>query len=444
VRARFTTAFRSLHVRNYRLFFVGQLVSLIGLWMQVISQDWLVLDLSGDSATALGVVTALQFTPMLLITLYGGKLADRYDKRVLLLAANIIWTVLALGMGTLVLIDIVTLPIVYVFAVLLGVVAAIETPVRQAFVSEMVGNDLLPNALSLNATAFNAARVLGPAVAGLAVATFDVGPVFLINGASYLAALAGLWLMRPADLNRLALADRRAAPPRIVDGLRYVWQRSDLLMPISLILVIGLVGFNFQITLAVLAKSVFHTGAAQFGLLTTAHGLGALAGALVSTQRHGRPSARLVLGAAAAFGLFETLAGFAPTFWLVALLLVPTGFFMIFFAQAANQRVQLGTDPAFRGRVMALYVLVFIGTTPVGGPLLGWWAEQFGPRSAIWVGGLLSMIAAGVAFAVHTRRRGAHIQVRFAPVPRLRLVDPPPVAVEATSACVPSVRPAAR
>jgi MFS family permease len=444
VRARFTTAFRSLHVRNYRLFFAGQLVSLIGLWMQAISQDWLVLRLSDNSPTALGLVTALQFTPILLITLYGGKLADRYDKRVLLLAANVVWTVLALAMGVLVLTGAVTLPIVYVFGLLLGVVGAIETPVRQAFVSELVGNELLPNALSLNATAFNTARILGPAVAGLAVAAFDVGPVFIINGVSYLAALAGLRLMRPGELHRAGLRNHADPPPRIVDGLRYVWRRADLLMPIGLVLVIGLVGFNFQITLAVLAKTVFHTGAAQFGLLSTAHGLGALAGALVSTQRHGRPSAKLVLGAAAAFGVFETLAGFAPTFWLVAALLVPTGFFMILFAQAANQRVQLGTDPSFRGRVMALYVMVFLGTTPVGGPLIGWIAEQFGPRSAIWLGGMLSVVAASVAFAVHTRHRGARIQVQLRPLPRLRVIEPVVPKTDGVTVCVPAVRPAAR
>jgi MFS family permease len=444
VKARFSTAFRSLHVRNYRLFFAGQLVSLIGLWMQAIGQDWLVLRLSHDSPTALGLVTALQFTPMLLITLYGGKLADRYDKRILLLAANIVWTVLALGMGILVLTGAVTLPIVFVFAALLGVVGAIETPVRQAFVSELVGNELLPNALSLNATAFNTARILGPAVAGLAVAAFDVGPVFIINGVSYLAALAGLRLMRPSELHRAGLRNHADPPPRIVDGLRYVWHRADLLMPIGLILVIGLVGFNFQITLAVLAKTVFHTGAAQFGLLSTAHGLGALAGALVSTQRRGRPSAQLVLGSAAAFGVFEALAGFAPSFWAVAALLVPTGFCMILFAQAANQRVQLGTDPSFRGRVMALYVMVFLGTTPVGGPLVGWWAEQLGPRSAIWIGGLISVMAAGIAFVVHTRHRGAHIRVQLRPLPRLRLVEPVVPETDGATVCVPAVRPAAR
>jgi len=421
--------FRSFRVRNYRLFFTGQLVSLIGLWMQAIGQDWLVLDISGNSATALGVVTAFQFTPVLLFTLWGGKLADRYDKRVLLVAANVAWTVLALSMGLVVLTGTATLGLVYMFAALLGLVGAIETPVRQAFVSELVGNELLPNALSLNASAFNSARIVGPAVAGLAIAWVGVGPVFLINGVSYIAALIALRLMRPAELHRSGLRVDGPAP-RIRDGLRYVWARPDLRLPIALVLVIGLVGFNFQLTLAVMAKTVFHTGAAKFGLLTTALALGSLGGALAGTRRRGRPSVYLVLGAAAAFGALETVVGFAPTFWTAAALLVPTGFFMIFFAQAANQRVQLGTDASFRGRVMALYVLVFLGTTPIGAPIVGWCAEQFGPRSGIWIGGLGSLLAAVAALVVRSRRRDVRVTLDLRPWPRLRLVEPPPAVAE--------------
>ncbi|GAA1827466.1 MFS transporter [Luedemannella flava] len=437
MQARLNSTFLSLKVRNYRLFFTGQLVSLIGWWMQAIGQDWLVLDHTDNSAAALGAVTALQFAPVLLFTLYGGKLADRYDKRVLLLIANAIWTVLAIGMGVLVLSGGVTLGAIYVFAFLLGLVNAVETPVRQAFVSELVGPKLLPNAISLNATAFNTARIVGPAVAGVAVAAFDVGPVFLINGISYVAALAGLWFMRPADLFRDGLKVAKDGPaPRIVDGLRYVWRRPDLALPIALVLVIGLLGFNFQLTLALIAKTVFETGAAQFGLLTTALAVGALGGALASTQRRARPTSATVLGSAAIFGALETAVGFAPTFASMVVLLLPTGFFMVYFAQAANQRVQLGTDAALRGRVMALYVMVFLGTTPLGALLVGWLSSTFGPRPSVWVGGLASLVAAGVAFAYRCWRRDLRVHVHLHPV-RMHVG-------EARTMCVPAARPAVR
>ncbi|GAA1777264.1 MFS transporter [Luedemannella helvata] len=417
MQARLTTTFRSLSVRNYRLFSTGQLISLIGFWMQAIGQDWLVLELTNNSATALGTVTALQFAPILLFSLYGGKLADRYDKRVLLLIANAIWTLLAISMGVLILTGGIAIGAIYVFAFLLGLVSSVETPVRQAFVSELVGPSLLSNAISLNAAAFNTARIVGPAVAGVAVAVLGVGPVFLINGLSYVGALCGLWLMRPADLFREGLLTAKDGPkPRISEGLRYVVRRPDLALPISLVFVIGLLAFNFQLTLALIAKTVFHTGAAQFGLLTTALAIGALGGALGSSQRRGRPTSATVLGAAAIFGLLEIAVGFAPTFAVMVVLLVPTGFFMVFFAQAANQRVQLGTDAALRGRVMSLYVMVFLGTTPIGSLIVGWLSSTFGPRPSVWVGGLAALLAAGAAFVYRCWRRDLRVHVHLHPM----------------------------
>ncbi|SDZ38573.1 Predicted arabinose efflux permease, MFS family [Micromonospora pattaloongensis] len=423
MRARLSTTFQSLQVRNYRLFATGQLVKLIGVWMMFIAQDWLVLDLSGDSATALGVVTALQFTPVLLLTLLSGRLADRYDKRLLLFVANAAWSVLALAMSVLVLTGVAELWHVFVFAALLGVANAVETPVRQAFVSELVGTTLLPNALSLSAATFNSARILGPALAGVAIAAFDVGPVFLISAVSSLAPLVGLVRMRAAELHREALpprAERDSA--RVIDGLRYVWRRPDLLLPMALMSVLGMVLFNFQLTLAALAKTVFKTDAATFGLFTTALAVGALGGALAGSGRRERPSAYTVLGAATAFAALGTLVGFASTYWLVVVLLVPTGFFMVYFAQAANQRVQLGTDAAFRGRVMALWVLVFLGTNPIGAPLVGWVAERYGAGASIWLGGLISLAAAGLALAWQLRRTGARLRVRLRPLPRFYVV----------------------
>ncbi|MEU4333539.1 MFS transporter [Micromonospora lupini] len=419
MQAKLSTMFQSLQVRNYRLFASGQLIKLIGVWMMFIAQDWLVLELSDNSATALGVVTALQFTPVLLLTLLSGRLADRYDKRVLLFAANAFWTVLALGMSLLVLTDLVQLWHVFAFAALLGTANAVETPVRQAFVSELVGTPLLPNALSLNAAVFNSARIVGPAVAGLAIAAFDVGPVFLFTAVSSIAPLVNVVRMRTSELQRDALPPRdERASAKVVDGLRYVWRRPDLLLPMAVMSVIGMSLFNFQLTLAALAKTVFHTGAASFGLFSTALAVGALCGALSGTGRRSRPSVWLVLGAAIACASFGTLVGFASTYWLVVVLLVPTGFFMVFFAQAANQRVQLGVDAAFRGRVMALWVLVFLGTNPVGAPLIGWVAEHFGAGASIWMGGLISLAAALIALTWQLRRSGARLRFRVLPMPR--------------------------
>ncbi|KIR64809.1 MULTISPECIES: MFS transporter [Micromonospora] len=424
MQAKLSTMFQSLQVRNYRLFASGQLIKLIGVWMMFIAQDWLVLELSDDSATALGVVTALQFTPVLLLTLLSGRLADRYDKRLLLFVANAFWTVLSFGMSLLVLTGLVQLWHVFVFAALLGVANAVETPVRQAFVSELVGTSLLPNALSLNAAVFNSARIVGPAVAGLAIAAVDVGPVFLFTALSSLGPLATVVRMRPAELHRkdlLPVAERDSA--RVVDGLRYVARRPDLLLPMAVMSVIGMSLFNFQLTLAALAKTVFKTGAASFGLFSTALAVGALVGALAGTGRRSRPSVWLVLGAAVGCAVFGTLVGLAPAYWMVVALLLPAGFFMVFFAQSANQRVQLGTDAAFRGRVMALWVLVFLGTNPVGAPIIGWVAERFGAGASIWIGGLISLATALLALAWQLRRSGARLRLRVLPSPRFYVVE---------------------
>lgn len=431
MRARLGSMFQSLTVRNYRLFTTGQIVKLIGVWMQFTAQDWLVLELSGNSAYAVGVVTALQFTPVLLLTLYGGKLADRHDKRIMLIIANAAFSVLALGLGLLVATHRETLMWVFVFAALMGIANAIETPARQAFASELVSRELLPNALSLSAATFNTARVIGPALAGPAIAIVGIGPVFLLNTLTYLAPMVGLLRMRTAELH---LSPRTATDTRIREGLRYVWQREDLLLPMVLLLVIGMVGFNFQLTLAVLAKTVYLTGPLTFGLFTTALAVGALAGALASSQRRARPSVWVVLGSAVGFGALETLVGLAPTFPITAALLVPTGFFMIYFMQAANQRVQLGTDATYRGRVMALFILVFLGTTPIGAPAIGWLSEQFGPRLGVWGGGAVSLLAGLLALVFQLRRTGARIRIRLRPLPAFYVITPAelPVPVAAS------------
>jgi MFS family permease len=423
--------FRSLRVRNYRLFVGGQIVSLIGTWMQFIAQDWLVLQLSGDSGTALGVVLALQFTPVLLFGLVGGKFADRYDKRRLILIANAAWAVLALALGLLVVTGVVQLWHVFGFALCFGTVSALEIPTRQSFVSELVGTDLLPNALSLNAATFNTARILGPAIAGVLIAWLDVGPVLLLNTVTYLAPLVAMLLVDPEALHRAATRPRDT---RIAEGLRYVRRRPDLLLPLALVLVVGGLGFNFQITLALLSKTEFGTGAASFGLLSSALAAGALAGAFASTGRRSRPSVYVVIGGALAFGVMETAVGFAPHYLTAAVLLLGTGFTMIYFAQAANQRVQLGTSAEYRGRVMALYVMVFLGSNPVCAPLVGWLSERYGARTGLWVGGAAALLVGLAVLVVRLRSRHVRVVLHTRPRPHLHLVEP----------SVPSVRIPAR
>jgi MFS family permease len=397
--------------------------------MMFTAQDWLVLDLSGNSPAALGVVTSLQFLPVLLLTLWGGRLADRYDKRKLLVWANAVFAVTAILFALLVASGVVVLWHVFLFAVLLGIANAIETPVRQAFVSELVELRLLPNALALSAATFNCARIAGPALAGIALATIGTGPVFLLATALAVAPIFSYLRMRTADLNRAAPQAKEDS--RISDGLRYVRQRPDLMLPISLMAVVGMIGFNFPVTLAALAKINFQAGPSSFGLLTTMLAVGALGGALAGSARRARPGAYVVVVAALAFGLLEFALGFAPNFWVAMVVLVPTGFFSIYLAQAANHRVQMGVDPAFRGRVMALYVLVFLGTTPIGASLAGWWGEHHGVPSSIWMAGLISFAAAVVALIWQLRTSGDRLTLRWRPYPRVTLVQPAaPQAVE--------------
>jgi MFS family permease len=426
-----STTFQSLTIRNYRLFVTGQMLKLLGSWMQVTAQDWLVLQLTGDSAQALGLVTAFQFTPVLLLTLYGGKLADRYDKRKIIIGANFVVSGLALFLGLLVATDHVTLHWIFFTAAVMGVVNAIEPPVRQSFVSEMVPQELLPNALSLSAATFNTARIIGPAVAGVAIDVIGLTPVFLTNTLAYLWPTVMVLQMRTSELHRAPRVTARDS--RVREGLRYVWRRHDLLLPILLLLVIGLAGFNFNLTLPLLAKNVFHTGASQFGLLTTAIATGALMGAFAGSGRRARPSVYVVLGAAVGFGALELVAGLSSSFVLTAVLLVPTGFFMVYFAQATNQRIQLGTDAAYRGRVMAMFTLVFFGTTPMSAPLVGWIGQYLGPRVAVWGGGLCSLIIAIAALAYQLHRSGARIRLRLRPLPRFYVVTPTEAPVPATA-----------
>jgi len=398
--------FRSLRVRNYRLYAGGQLVSLTGTWMQRVAQDWLVLELT-NSGTALGIVTALQFLPSLLFGLWGGLLADRYDKRKLLLATRSGLALVALILGVLDVTGIVQYWQVLVLALALGLVSAIDSPVRQSFVVEMVGPDDLTNAVGLNSTIFNSARILGPAVAGVMITAIGTGWAFVANGISSIAVLTGLALMRPAELRPSPAIDRIRGQLRA--GLHYVRQRQDLLLTMVLVFVVGTFGLNFQITTALLAKQVFHRSATGYGLLSTALAVGACVGAVLATRRRTRPSLLFLLLAATAFGLLEILAGSMPGFGATALMLVLVGLAMLTFTTAANSSVQLGVEATMRGRVMALYLMCFLGGTPIGAPIVGWVATTVGPRWGMIGGGLVCMaMAVGMALYL-VRRRSLHI-----------------------------------
>ncbi len=423
------TMFRSLQVRNYRLFASGQVVSLTGTWMQRVAQDWLVLQLSHGSGTALGITTGLQFVP-LLASLYGGVLADRYNKRRLLVWTQVSMALLALALGLLVVTDMIRLWHVYLLAFLLGAASAVDTPTRQALVSELVGAELVTNAVSLNSATFNAARILGPAVAGVMISAIGTGPVFLVNAASFIAVITSLLLMRDDELFGSKRVARR--PGQLREGVAYVRTRPDLLLPIILVGIVGTFGLNFQMTTALVASNVFHHGAASYGLLSTALAIGSLLGALGSARR-GRPLLRLVIGSAFLFGVLETVVAMMPTYWTFFALLIPTGAAVLTFTTSANSTVQLGASPVMRGRVMALYVLVFLGGTPFGAPLVGWIAQVAGPRWSLLVGGLASAVAAVVIGAVlarvrhvriepHLLRRHPHVHVR--PIPHSLDVEP--------------------
>jgi MFS family permease len=415
------TTFRSLRNRNYRLFAAGQVVSLTGTWGSRVAQDWLVLELSDNSGVALGVVTGLQFLPILLFGLYGGVLADRYDKRRLLIGAQAAMAVVALALAVLDLSGTVQLWHVFALAFALGIASALDVPVRQSFVSEMVGPIDLPNAVSLNSVTFNAARIVGPAVAGVVIAAAGTGWVFLANAVSYAAVLTGLLAMRTADLQPSQRLQRGAGQLR--EGLTYVRSRPDLLVPMVLGAVVGMFGLNFQLTLALMSKQVFRLDASGYGLLLVMLAVGSLLGALASARRTGPPRQQRLFLAALVFALLEVAVGLAPTFVLMAVLLVPTGAAILTFTTTANSIVQLGSAPHVRGRVMALYVLVFLGGTPLGAPLIGAVADAFGPRAGLVLGGLVTGLAVLAAAAwtlrsrelrlePHLARRRPHVHVR--------------------------------
>jgi MFS family permease len=374
--------------------------------MQRVAQDWLVLELTHGSGTALGLVTGLQFLPQLLFSLWGGAIADRYRKRTILLTTQAIMGVLALILGLLALTGAVALWQVYLFAFALGLVAVVDNPARQTFVAEMVGREGIANAIALNSATFNLARIAGPAVAGLVIGAVGVPVAFLLNAASYAAVLAGLKLMRVSELRRVAPVPR--ARGQLREALGYVKARPELWLTLVLVFFVATFGMNFQVTTALMSRGVFHTGASEFGLASAMYALGALGGALVAARR-AQPSMRLLLTTALVFGVLEAVTGLMPVFWLFLAMLVPTGLAVLLFTTTANSATQLGTTAAVRGRVMGLYMLVFLGGAPLGSPLVGWAAEQFGARMSLIGGGVISAAAAVGVAVLLGRMRGTSL-----------------------------------
>ncbi|MGX1131459.1 MFS family permease [Streptomyces glaucescens] len=418
--SRKASMFSSLRIRNYRLFFMGQVVSNTGTWMQRIAQDWLVLSLTG-SATAVGVTTALQFLPMLLFGLYGGVLVDRLPKRPTLLVTQTSMALTGIALAALTLTGHVEVWHVYVAAFAVGLATVVDNPARQSFVSEMVGPGQLQNAVSLNSANFQSARLIGPAVAGILITGVGTGWAFLLNGLSFVAPIAGLLLMRGRELHVVERAPRGKGQLR--EGLRYVAARPQLIWPIVLVGFVGTFAFNFPVYLSAFADDVFHAGAGTYSLFNTLMAVGSVTGALLAARR-GTARMRVLSAAALVFGTVEILAAVTPQLWMFALLMIPLGVFGMTVNVTANTGIQMATDPAMRGRVMAFYMMVFLGGSPVGAPIVGWITDTYGARVGLAAGGAIAALAAVTIALVLARTGGlrlalgwshGHPTVRFVP-----------------------------
>jgi MFS family permease len=401
--------FRALAHRNYRLYWSGGLVSNVGTWMQRVAQDWLVLQLSGNSGTALGITTGLQFLPILLLSPYAGAVADRLPKRKLLQLCQLMMAAPAVLLGLLAVTGVAEQWHVYVMALLFGMATAFEAPARQAFVGELVGSDDLSNAVGLNSASFNAGRIIGPGVAGLMIAALGSGVqatgfVILINALSYGAVLLALRRMTDDDVELAAPRARRKGMVR--EGLAYVLSRGDLVLVVGVMAFVGTFGLNFQLTSALMATHVYDKGAGEYGILGSTMAIGSIVGALLSARRE-QPRLRLVVFAALAFGVAEIVIALMPTYLTFVAITPLIGITAMTTITSANTFVQTTVPPALRGRVMALYLMVFMGGTPLGSPLIGWVGETFGARWALIGGGLASIAGTLLCVALYLRARRA-------------------------------------
>lgn len=400
--------FSSLRIRNYRLFLSGQVISNIGTWMQRVAQDWLVLELSGYDPVALGIAVSLQFLPTPLLSLSAGVLADRVDKRKLLIVIQVVMAAQAAMLGLLDVSGAAELWNVYLLCFVLGTVRAFEVPTRQSFVGEMVGPEQVPNAVPLNSSVFNMARIVGPAFAGFVITWVGTGWLFLGNAVSILGVIIGLALINPDKLFRTEFP--RKSKRQLREGMRYVREQQDLLVVMMLIFFVSSFGMTFFASLAIVAGNVFETEADGYGLLYTLLAVGTFIGAMMAARRGSRskPTLRLLLGSAFALGALELGTAFMPTFVAFAIALVPLGYATITFLNTANSFVQTSSSTEMRGRVMGLYVFVMIGGKSLGGPMTGWLADVFGGRSPFVIGGLIAMLAAVIcAMLVLRKRRNA-------------------------------------
>lgn len=387
--------FRSLRLFNFRLWFAGALVSNVGAWMQATAQDWVVLtELTDGDATAMGVTMALQFGPPLLLVSATGWVADRFDRRRVLVVTQSALMLLGLTVGLLLLAGVMTLPLMFAFALAFGVANAFDAPARQAFVTDVVARENAANAVALNSASFNLARLLGPAVAGLLIVLVGTGWVFVINAGTFLAMLVALALIRTRELIPRA---RAQGASRLADGFRYVAGRPDLIVIFVMVFLIGAFGMNFPIFASTMALE-FGQQADGYGLLSSILAIGSLAGALLAARRD-RARMRVIMLAAGAFGVFSLISATMPTYALYAVTLMFVGFATVTILTTANGYVQTTTDPTVRGRVLALYMAVIMGATPVGAPIAGWVVDAFGPRAAIVLGGVAGLVACAIGAA---------------------------------------------
>jgi MFS family permease len=401
VSAALRRSFNSLEVPNYRRYFAGQLISLSGTWMQTVAAIWLILSLTG-SGVAVGLTTALQFLPMLLIGAWGGLLADRIPKRRLLINTQALMAIPAIGLFAVTATGIVVPWMVYLAVFAMGTVNAVDNPTRQSFVYEMVGPDRVVNAVSLNSVIVQMARIVGPALAGILIAVFGVVLCFALNAFTFVAMIVALWGMDPRRLHTEPVAPR--APGAIRAGLRYVAGTPELAVPLALMALVGTLGFNFQVVLPLLAKFSFDGGATTYAAMVSAMAVGSIVGALINGA-HGHTGPRLIAGGALAFGVLGLLTASMPVLALEIPMLALLGAAAVTFAATINSTLQLAVSPEMRGRVMALYSVVFLGSTPIGGPLTGWLAETYDPRVALLLAGVTGLSAAWAARVCFARIR---------------------------------------
>jgi MFS family permease len=390
VRGAARKTFAALSVRNYRLYFTGQVISVSGTWMQMVAQTYLILFVLHGTGVDVAIATGLQFVPMLFFGTFGGLIADRVVKRRMLYATQGSAGVLALTLGILVVTHSVQLTDVYVLAGLLGVVNLFDNPARQTFVSEMVGRTLLPNAVSLNSVVMNGARVIGPGIGGVLIVTVGVSTCFMVNAASYVAVLVALSFMRKSELHPTQAVER--AKGQVREGLRYVWSTPDLRNPLVSMAIVGVFAFNFTVTLPLLAKFTFHGGAGVYSSFLAAMGAGAVCGGLFTAHRS-RPSQKLLALIGLLFGTLILAVALAPTRTVAIVLLIPMGAASISFIATNNAILQLRSEPSMRGRVMSLNATAFLGSTPIGAPLLGWISDATNPRVSLLVGGVATLVA---------------------------------------------------